>query len=361
MSWMDSWSRPSKSQPVPAPYYLTVGPSAKYCHTCGRIIGQRRQNTSKTTNSGPGVKFCSERCKRGKPSTAPGSLDVRVQEALGTLLMGREVRRPNVNANGTSETGEAGNADELTVKAKGKPKKGDPRIVVALSELEIAVFGDRRDPEKTYGRRKNRAFRGVREEGDDWKSVDMVDSPPARPSTNRPDEADATDGTASLTADSDSDSDSERETDQGQGGVPLAGTVIMENGVVIGHHIRPPQTTAAVNFSVGGERGWSEKIEETPEMLAKRREGQKLAEDKEFLKRAVRRAVVFGLEVDAEEEGRGTKGGKGKKRKGKGDEDGDEGAEGNGKVRRMCEALMAGAVVEPSFAKGDWSVRWRED
>nr|OQO22515.1 hypothetical protein B0A51_11055 [Rachicladosporium sp. CCFEE 5018] len=355
---MDSWSRPPKSQPVPAPFYLTVGPSARYCHTCGRIIGQRRQNTSKTTNSGPGVKFCSERCKRGKPSTAPGSLDVRAQEALGALLMGREVRRPAVNgsdANGSEDV------EELTVKAKGKPKKGDPRIVVALSELEIAVFGDRRDPEKTFGRRKNRAFRGVREEGDEWRSVDMVDRPPAKADAGRPDEADATDGTASLTADSDdSDGDSDG-AGEGEGGVPLAGTVIMENGIVIGHHIRPPQNAAAVNFSVGGERGWSEKIEETPEMLAKRREGQKLAEDKEFLKRAVRRAVVFGLEVDAEQEGRGMKGGKGKKRKGKGDEDGDEGAEGTGKVRRMCEALMAGAVVEPSFAKGDWSVRWRED
>jgi hypothetical protein len=28
--------------------------------------------------------------------------------------------------------------------------------------------------------------------------------------------------------------------------------------------------------------------------------------------------------------------------------------------RKMCEAVMNGSVVEPSFAKGDWAVRWRE-
>ncbi|KAL1586841.1 hypothetical protein WHR41_04064 [Cladosporium halotolerans] len=28
--------------------------------------------------------------------------------------------------------------------------------------------------------------------------------------------------------------------------------------------------------------------------------------------------------------------------------------------KRKCEAIVQGKVVEPSFAKGDWSVRWRE-
>ena len=41
MSWMDSWSRPQKSQATPAPYYLLPGgESTPYCKTCGRVIGR---------------------------------------------------------------------------------------------------------------------------------------------------------------------------------------------------------------------------------------------------------------------------------------------------------------------------------
>ena len=122
-------------------------------------------------------------------------------------------------------------------------------------------------------------------------------------------------------------------------------------GVSISDHVRLPQTQSDVNFSVGGERGWAEKIEESPEMLARRREGQKRAEEKEQVKNAARRAVAFGLLVDAPQEVFG-----GKKAK-KGTQVPPEEA----KVRRKCEALMNGATVEPSFAKGDWSIRWRED
>jgi hypothetical protein len=28
--------------------------------------------------------------------------------------------------------------------------------------------------------------------------------------------------------------------------------------------------------------------------------------------------------------------------------------------RRKCEAVMKGAVVEASYAKGEWAIRWRE-
>ena len=41
MSWMDSWSRPTKSQATPAPYYLLPGGElTPYCKTCGRVIGE---------------------------------------------------------------------------------------------------------------------------------------------------------------------------------------------------------------------------------------------------------------------------------------------------------------------------------
>ena len=43
MSWMDSWSRPSKHAVTPPPLYLTVGDSVPYCHSCGRVICDRRK------------------------------------------------------------------------------------------------------------------------------------------------------------------------------------------------------------------------------------------------------------------------------------------------------------------------------
>lgn len=41
MSWMDSWSRPSKSQATPPPLYLLPGGEATpYCRSCGRVISE---------------------------------------------------------------------------------------------------------------------------------------------------------------------------------------------------------------------------------------------------------------------------------------------------------------------------------
>lgn len=209
-----------------------------------------------------------------------------------------------------------------------RPKKGDPRIIVQLSELETAVFGNRQDPEKVYGRRKNRKARFIPESGE-WRSVDMEDR------------------TTTASAD-----DDEAEDDDTAGSMTDGSIEEASGGVSITNHVRAPQNESEINFSAGGgERGWAEKIDETPEMLAKRREGQKRAEEKETVKRAARRAVAFGLMVDAEPER--TTGKRAKKKQ--------EAENGPDRVRRKCEALMGGSVVEPSFAKGDWSIRWRED
>lgn len=60
--------------------------------------------------------------------------------------------------------------------AKGNQRKikGETRITVSCAEIETLVFGARHDPEKAFGRKKNRAPRGV-PEPKDWKSVDMED------------------------------------------------------------------------------------------------------------------------------------------------------------------------------------------
>ncbi|KAK0784465.1 hypothetical protein LTR02_006642 [Friedmanniomyces endolithicus] len=320
MSWMDSWSRPTKSQATPPPLYLTHGDSVPYCHTCGRVIGARRTNSSKTAATA--VKYCSDRCKRAKPSTTPESLEKRVEVALTALLQGQQPPAVLSATAGASEDDVPAKSSPMSLKQK--PKKGDPRIIITLSELETAVLGDRKDPEKVFGRRKNRKARFIPDKGE-WKSVDMVDRDDSR---NDP---------------ADSTSEDEGSEEDTVAGVPVK------------DRVRPPQTESDVNFSVGGERGWAEKIDETPEMLAKRREGQKRAEEKEMVKCAARRAVAFGLLVDAPAEEHGKKRGS---KKGH-----DQGAEESApqKVTRKCEALVQGQVVEPSFAKGDWSIRWRED
>ena len=141
-----------------------------------------------------------------------------------------------------------------------------------------------------------------------------------------------------------------------------------EHSDMISLRVRPPQSRSDVNGSIGGEKGWAEKIEESPEMLQKRREGQKRADERELVRCAARRLCAFGVTVDDLDEG-GVSKDKGAKRKGKGKEKergkgGIHGSEGDdGKVeerRKKCEAVMNGNVVEASYAKGEWGIRWRE-
>lgn len=296
MSWMDSWSRPTKSQAVPAPFYLT-DVDTPYCQTCGRVISSRRSQKKTETE----VKYCSERCRRNKPKPK----DREIEQKIVALLDSEE-------HSGIEKTA-----------AHSRVIKGDKRLIITCDEIEEAVFGSRHDPTKVFGRRKNRATRAIGGKDGEWTSVDMEDESLDDPEELQPVSDD---------------------------GTPSAGT-----------HVRPPQTESEVNFSVGGERGHQEKIEETPEALAKRLEGQKRAEEREMVRRAARRAVVFGFashevsqtEPAEEENDRRSKKGRSKKA-----------AASDSKpvaARRMCEALMSGGVVEPSFAKGNWSIRWREE
>lgn len=78
-----------------------------------------------------------------------------------------------------------------------------------------------------------------------------------------------------------------------------------------------------------------------PGSAEKRQEGQKRADEREAVRRAARRAVVFGFASD--------------------DKDRADKAQGSDEVsKRKCEAVMNGQVVEPSYAKGNWFIRWRE-
>lgn len=100
---------------------------------------------------------------------------------------------------------------------------------------------------------------------------------------------------------------------------------------------RESQDVSEVNGRVGGEKGRAERIEEGEEMLGRGIEGQRKAHQREMVRCAARRGVAFGFLL----------------KKGENQD--------VSKERRKCEAVMQDRVVEPSFAKGDWSIRWRKD
>ena len=262
---------------------------------------------------------------------------MHVEKALVALLEGHEPPPPFVKSTTTGTDAADAENDESKSKPMPRPqrKKGETRVLLPLSVLEQAVFGSRSDPERAFGRRKNRAFRGVREDGE-WRSVDMED-----------DDSEDEDGTT-YTKRPEPISTWEGAEDFDGEDLEIEGGVRLQE-----------------------RRDWDDEEDggagaepETPELAARRRAGQKKAEEREFVRCVVRRAVVFGVEVEGWEEVGGNGGGakKGKKGKGKRDADSeDEDVQSEVKPRRKCEAVMSGQVVEPSFAKGDWSVRWRDE
>ncbi|RBQ79898.1 hypothetical protein FVER14953_08554 [Fusarium verticillioides] len=285
MSWMDSWSRPGKSQATPAPFYLLPGGEATpYCHSCGRVISTRR--TTATANTSTPAKYCSSRCRTQKP----GKLDRELEKAFVKLL-----------------TAEESAADEGKKQAKGgkhkkgKNSKGDNRIVVPCSAAEELVFG----PNRTSMEGEIEAHHSDEEE------------------TNEMEQTHAISESRSL---EDMDLSGKIIKDDNH----IDGDVLARMSVRSGTRIRPPQSVSEVNGSVGGEKGRAERIHETDAMLEKRKQGQRRAKEREMTKCAARRGVVFGFTVNDEGE------------------------------KRLCEAVMAGKIVEPSFAKGDWAIRWRE-
>lgn len=351
MSWMDSWSRPSKSQATPPPLYLTIGDSVPYCHSCGRVIGDRKKTSGATE-----VKYCSARCRHQKP----GPLDRKIEATFAKLLEGatpesikEEQERAKLEKAESKDIGRkslekekdvTASEDEnpkfnkknksshkkKTSKTKNTPK-GDHRLIIDCTAVEELVFNREKDPEKVYGRRKNRRARFVVEKPEEWKSVDMVDKPEPQPAIGQ--------DTASSGEDY-SDSEPEEggivlEHGTAEGSKKLGDTVEYGYG---GGKVRPPQDQSDINGSIGGEKGWAERQHETEEAKQRRLEGQRRADEREMVRKAARRGCAFGFLTE-----------------------GDEGVRGGEKgERRKCEAVMKGAVVEASFAKGEWGVRWRE-
>ncbi|KAG0650180.1 hypothetical protein D0Z07_3165 [Hyphodiscus hymeniophilus] len=235
-------------------------------------------STKASTSKLDDKKYCSSRCRSQKP----GAQDRRIEEAFVRLLR--------------SEKDFEGEPIPETILEKViKPLKGDPRVIVPCSVVEELIFGSRHDPTKTSGRKKNRASRVIGDEGEELDNEDTESSHLVQFKT------------------------------QGFAG-----------------RVRPPQHLTDINGGIGGEKGRAEKGEESEEAAVRRKEGLRVTEEKERVKRAARRGVVFGF--------------------GKEDVEGSEVRNSVvGKLTaRKCEAIMKGQVVEPSFAKGDWGIRWRE-
>ncbi|KAI4927864.1 hypothetical protein J4E85_006377 [Alternaria conjuncta] len=328
MSWMDSWSRPSKHAVTPPPLYLTVGDTVPYCHSCGRVISERRPT------------------------------DRKIEATFAALLNGAspESLKENAGADPVKNNGESEAANDDTKFGKGEKKhkkkpsktvKGETRIIIECGTVEEIVFQREKDPEKVYGRRKNRKARFVVEKPEDWKSVDMVDQPASSiPATTATTDASSASAPQQSQQDYTSDEESVSDSDaEAEGGIVLEPTKTasstdadadpsaLPDTVEYGYgggKVRPPQAQNDVNGSVGGEKGWAERIEETDEMKLKRREGQRKADEREMVRKAARRGCAFGFAVEGESE------------------------------KKKCEAVMKGVVVESSFAKGEWGVRWRE-
>ena len=347
---------------------MFLSQSFHICETCLPFSSKGTRKSQTTKAASTPVKYCSDRCRHNKPSQAPGSTDRRIQDTFVALLNGNDP--PPDGSQDTLASPEP--PPPKPAKPTSKKVKGETRIIVSCAEVEVLVFGARHDPEKAFGRKKNRARRGLLDPKE-WKSVDMEDSD-NEPESESSDlfttrrslhpfrtKSSSTD-TQNHTPDDAQEPSSSDDSDSDTGPADM-----------ISLRVRPPQTQSEVNGSVGGEKGWAEKIDETPEMLQKRREGQRRANERELVRCAARRLCAFGVVVvdaDASVEG-GHAREKGAKGKGKGKERGKGGVTGDGDVggggggggtesRKKCEAVMSDRVVEASYAKGEWGIRWRE-
>ena len=227
--------------------------------------------------------------------------------------------------------------------AKGKARKGDGRVVVRCGVVEEMVFGPRRaggdvedaDDDGCRGEEFGRLGPVARVAG--CGSVGLVTShgDGERSKASEHGVWGKSRGFSDLTS-----SDSTRLAGYGAGDVELqhTGSELQSNEL--------EDAGAVVN---------------TPEMTRRRLRGQRIAQEREMVRRAARRGAVFGFLVDDNDEGRHIDSAEIAKEPLKHDtrHDGDNAVQGIEPRRRKCEAVLNGIVVEPSFAKGDWGIRWR--
>jgi hypothetical protein len=262
------------------------------------VIGSRK--TGESTSASTPARYCSSRCRSHKP----GPLDRKIERAFVAFLTGQEELPAEYRSSGGDKK-----ADKKGGKVGSSRLKGDPRIVVSCEAVESFLFGQSHR-EQDAGPSQDHDFSDA--------SLDLGDGSEKGSDVAEP----------VLHADEPlSDSNLSRAEMQAR---DVDGHRLAALSIRSGTRKRPPQDVSEVNGSVGGEKGRAERAEETPEALEKRLQGQRKVKEREMVRCAARRGVIFGFAV------------------------------GDGEERKKCEALMQGKVVEPSFAKGDWGIRWRE-
>jgi len=237
-------------------------------------------------------------CSDGCRRHKPGPLDRKIEKTIVDLLNAEP-------GSGIEDTG-----------AKSRVVKGDHRVMVTCDEIEEIMFGERRRQEKMDDANEHHHSASLNGDIGDKDDQGPIHKERAAPSniTTREEMSQETEETlTSAPTDDRSDGDVS---------------------------------------SVGHETDGSTESRS-------RQAGQRRADQREMVRKAARRGVVFGF-VQAPTannlpESR-TKGEKRARHTDKHDVDADAGP-----IRRKCEAVMNGSVVEPSFAKGNWAIRWRED
>ena len=207
-----------------------------------------------------------------------------------------------------------------TGRKRGDGNDGLKGRIVSCDEVQAVVFGFGTNhggarAGKSHRREKPREVSKDIEE--EWRSVDML-----------------------------SDTDDASEGYEAVAGVQHADHIVVITGDGKAETILDSPTEADMDRRVGGEKGKAETTTEMETEREKQMEGQRRAEEREMVRRAARRGIVFGFVLGDEDE-TDRHGGR---ERGKANE-----------VMRKCEAVMKGVVVEPSFAKGNWGVRWRDE
>ncbi|MCJ1404512.1 hypothetical protein MMC11_007738 [Xylographa trunciseda] len=264
-----------------------------------------RKSHSKNPNTPP--RYCSDRCRNHRPRSSVESIERQIEDTFVKLLSGDPSTPISLSATRIPKT---------------KASKGDPRRLVLCGEVEHLVFKNLPDPNRVYGRQKNRPKRGVRDEAE-WKSVDMEDR--------------------STVSRQDSDDSYSSDDDVGEvSGVPVR-LYPLQNAS------QKPELNAArtdnSRMTTSSETSHPPASPSVSAELEARRAGQQRAEERELVRQAARRGVAFGFIF----------------RNGTSDtQDGAGQKVPSSEEKRKCEAVQNGRVVEASFAKGDWGLRWRE-
>lgn len=222
MSWMDSWSRPSKHQATPAPYYLLPGgESTPYCRTCGRVISSRKADkavgaggSTGATSSAGVAKYCSARCRSNKP----GRLDREIEAAFVRFLSGAEDLSSATAGDGEGVAAAAGGSGGKKKKGghSSKTAKGDRRILVPCDAVQAYVFkppqqDDDGTASTTSTEHQQPSTTDTKEHSNRDSAIDLTPEPtpdytqtlPPAPSTNPEDDFSPTAANPEITIDHD--------------------------------------------------------------------------------------------------------------------------------------------------------------